>query len=68
MQTSVNRGLLGVLSIMLKVWSVCYAKKCCEYTLEDSDGLCAGTVSKRITGITGHLCINHISEWYRVCL
>ena len=50
MQTSVNRGLNGMWSVGQHVWALGHAKKCCEYKFKDSDGLCAGSVSKRRNG------------------
>ena len=53
LQTSVNRGLLGALRIILKILRLSYEKKWCEYSFKDFDGLCAGTVSRCDTTVLG---------------
>ena len=59
-----NRGLLGVGSILYEVASVLYeiyeVFEACEDSVSDS--LCAGTVSKRNSRITGHVCIKQIYD------
>ena len=54
MQTSVNRGLLGVCMVLQKVSAVWQSQKLVFEACEDSDGLCAGTVSKHETWISNY--------------